>query len=95
MSSDPEPSDRQRRFIEAVARGLSVQEAARSAGFAASYARKASRLLKQPSIARAVATIREQARTVAVYGLVEAMKEAESAATFAMQGSEHFYSRLR
>jgi phage terminase small subunit len=78
-----EPNDRQRRFIEAVARGIPAQEAARSVGYSPAYSRKASRLLKVPVIAQAIAAIREQGRTIAAYGLVEAMKEAESAATFA------------
>lgn len=82
-TQEPEPNDRQRKLIEGAARGLSPQEAARSAGFSASYARKASRLLKQPMIAKAIEAIRAEGRTIAAYGLVEAMKEVESAASFA------------
>jgi len=84
MSTTDQPlNHRQQKFIEAVARGESVQQAARLAGFSPSYARKSSRLLKHPAIAQAVAAIRTEARTVAAYGLVEAMKETESAAAFA------------
>jgi phage terminase small subunit len=61
-----------------VARGLSAQEAARSAGYAPGYARKASRLLKSPVIAKAVSEIRSDARREAVYTLLEAVKEIDA-----------------
>jgi hypothetical protein len=82
-TQEPEPNDRQRKFIEAVASGMSAQQAAKHAGYSSAYARKASRLLKQPMVARAIEAIRAEGRTIAAYGLVEAMKEVESAATFA------------
>ena len=78
-----ELTERQRRLVEFVASGDPVQQAARKAGFSASYARKSSRLLKHPAIAQAVAAIRAEGRTLAGYGLAEAMKEAEDAARFA------------
>ena len=76
-------TERQRRLVEFVATGLNVQQAATKAGFSPSYARKSSRLLKHPGIAQAIAAIRAQGRTLAAYGLNEAMKEAEDAARFA------------
>lgn len=78
-----ELTERQRRLVELVATGLSVQQAATKAGFSPSYARKSSRLLKHPGIAQAIAAIRAEGRTLAAYGLAEAMKEAEDAARFA------------
>ncbi len=76
-------TERQRQLVEYVASGMSVQQAATKAGFAPSYARKSSRLLKHPGIAQAIAAIRAEGRTLAAYGLAEAMKEAEDAARFA------------
>ena len=87
--NDPEPmhkgelNERQRRFVEEMARGLSTQQAATSAGYSPAYARKSSRLLKQPMIAKAIAEIREKGRTLAAYRLAEAMAEAYDAAAFA------------
>jgi hypothetical protein len=81
--SKPELNDRQRKFVDGVAGGMKTQQAARAAGFAPSYARKASRLLKIPMIAAAVEAIREKGRDLAAYGLVEAMREADDAAAFA------------
>ena len=80
----PEPvNSRQRKFIEAVAAGLPAQEAARRAGYSPAYSRKASRLLRCHAVAAAVADIRERACAAAAYDVTVAMKEAESAATFA------------
>lgn len=76
-------TERQRRLVDFVASGLSVQQAAKKAGFSSSYARKSSRLLKHSGIAQAIAAIRAEGRTLAAYGLAEAMKEAEDAAKFA------------
>lgn len=69
--------------MEDVACGVNPQHAPKSAGFSASYARKASRLLKVPAVARAVAEIRERGRTLAAYDLTAAMKEAEDVIVFA------------
>ena len=73
----------QEEFIDAMARGLSAQEAARHAGFSPSYAKKSSRSLKHPAIARAVAEIRMEGRKLSAYGLSEAMREAEDVCAFA------------
>lgn len=85
MSRDPELSDRQQRFIEAVARGLSAQAAARSVGYAPAYARKASRFLKSCVISRAIAEIRGDGRKVAAYDMAKAMQEANEVIAFARQ----------
>lgn len=65
-----------------MARGLSAQEAARSAGYAPGYARKASRLLKFPVIAKAVAEISSDARRETVYTLLEDINEIDKAVLF-------------
>jgi hypothetical protein len=52
-------------------------------GLCAGLARKASRLLKSPVIAKAVAEIRSDARREAVYTLLEAVKEIDKAVLFA------------
>jgi phage terminase small subunit len=76
---------RQQKFIEAVASGLSTQEAARHAGFSPSYARKSSRLLKQPMIASAIAGIRMEGRKLAAYDVATAMQEALEDHKFAVE----------
>ena len=81
--SEPELNDRQQKFVAAVASGLSTQQAALKAGFSQSYARKSSRLLRHPTIASAVAAIREQGRTLAAFDLESALREADQAAKFA------------
>jgi phage terminase small subunit len=70
-------NDRQRKFAEGVACGLTVQQAARQAGFSPSYSRKSSKLLKHPGVSALVATIREQGRTLAAYDLAQAMAQAQ------------------
>jgi phage terminase small subunit len=80
-----ELNDRQRKFVDHVARGVSAQEAARLAGYGSSYAKKASRLLQCPPVARELELIRAKARDIASYTLVEAMGEANAAAQFARE----------
>jgi hypothetical protein len=41
------------------------------------------RLAKKPTVAKAIDAVQHEARTVAVFGLVQAMEEADSAAAFA------------
>ena len=74
---------RQQRLVELVATGIPVQQAAQQAGFSPSYARKASKLLKLPAIATAVADIRERGRSLAAYNLATAMREAQEVIDFA------------
>ena len=71
-----------RKFVEGVATGLSVQQAAKQAAFSASYARKASRLLKNPSVRQTIEAIQGEARTVAAYSLLEAVRELDKAIAF-------------
>ena len=86
MSDEPDIlNEKQQKFVSLVASGLSAQQAARQVGWSASYARKASGLLKNPSIRQAIDAIQAEARTVAVYGVVEAMREAGKAMQFATQ----------
>jgi phage terminase small subunit len=80
-----ELTERLRRLVEFVASGDPVQQAARKAGFSASYARKSSRLLKHPAIAQAVAAIRAEGREKAVYDLSRAMQESLDVIEFAKQ----------
>lgn len=82
---DPELNDRQRKFVEAIARGLSAQDAARSANYSPGYVRKASRLLKQPMIAKELELIRAKARDLAAYDVSVAMAEALDDHRFAVQ----------
>jgi hypothetical protein len=80
--SEPDLNERQRKFVEGVATGLSVQQAAKQAAFSASYARKASRLLKNPSVRQTIEAIQGEARTVAAYSLLEAVRELDKAIAF-------------
>lgn len=80
---EPALNERQRKLVQFVASGMNTQQAAKAAVFSPSYARKSSRLLRHPAIAQAIAAIRSEARTVAMYGVVEAMREASDAAAFA------------
>ena len=91
MTDDLEPThegelnERLRKLVQYVASGEPVQQAARHAGFSPSYSRKASRLLKHPAVAQALATVQTEARTAMAYTVVSAMKEADSAARFARE----------
>ena len=76
--------DRQQRIIQRVASGQGWREAARAEGCKDSYARVIrTRMQKNPAVAKAIESIRAEGRKIAVYGLVEAMQEAEDAASFA------------
>jgi hypothetical protein len=79
MNDSDELNERQRKVVQGVAIGLSPQEAARRAGFSLSYAKKASRLLKIPAVAKAIEAIRSEARREAVYGIQEHVKELDAA----------------
>ena len=83
----PEPellNDRQRDFLKHVAGGMPAQQAATAAGYAPAYARKASRLLKQPMIAKELELIRAKARDLAGYDVAMAMDEAKRDHDFAV-----------
>ena len=76
-------TDRQEQYVRAMARGVPSREAARSCGYSQSYSEKIStRLAKHPAVKSAIDGIRKEARTAAVYGLVEAVKEIDRAILF-------------
>jgi hypothetical protein len=70
--------DRWRRIIQRVARGEDWMPAARAQGCSSSYARVIRTLMmKNSAAARYLASIQAEARSVAVYGVVEAMAQAQ------------------
>ena len=77
-------NDRQRRYVENVSRGQDSRTAALAAGYSESFSKVAShRLGKQPAIAKAIESIRQDARMAARYDLQVAMAEAQAAIDFA------------
>jgi hypothetical protein len=77
-------TERQRQYAQHLARGMNSRQAALAAGYSESFSRVAMhRLGKKPEVAKAVEDIRKKGREMAVYGLLEAMQEADSAAAFA------------
>jgi hypothetical protein len=79
MNDGDKLTQRQQTFVEGLARGLTVQQAAKQAAFSPSYAKKASRLLKIPAVAQELSAIRSEARREAAYGLQEHVKELDRA----------------
>jgi phosphatidylserine/phosphatidylglycerophosphate/cardiolipin synthase-like enzyme len=70
--------DRWRRIIQRVARGEDWVPAARAEGCSPSYARVIhTRMMKHPVVVRELDAIRRDARREAVYGVVEAMAQAQ------------------
>jgi hypothetical protein len=81
-----ELTDRQRRYVENISSGMTPRATATSAGFSESYAKVAAhRLGKKPAVAQAIASIRSEGRTMAVYDLATAMREADDVCAFAKQ----------
>src|ERR1044071_3337482 len=79
-------TDKQRRFVDLYAGGMDKVHAAGAADYQGSGANKAgNRLMKNPIVRQAIESVQAQARTVAVYDLATAMKEAEDAAAFAKE----------
>jgi hypothetical protein len=77
-------TERQRRYVENIARGLDSRAAARLAGFSESFSRVAAyRVGKKHEVAQAIESIRAEGRTMAVYDLATAMQEAEAVCAFA------------
>lgn len=86
MDDTNDLTDKQRAYVQHVAAGMDSRAAARSAGYSESFSKVAAhRLGKKPAVSKAIESIRAEGRTMAVYGLVEAMKEADDAAAFARQ----------
>jgi hypothetical protein len=84
MDTHDHLTDKQRKYVEHLAAGMDSRTAAKGAGYSDSYSRvAASRLAKKPEIAKAIEVIRKKGCEMAAYDLAAAMKEAESAATFA------------
>jgi hypothetical protein len=70
--------DRWRRIIQRLARGEDWVPAARAEGYNPSYARVIrTRMMKNPAVVRELEAIRRDARRGAVYGVVEAMAQAQ------------------
>jgi phosphatidylserine/phosphatidylglycerophosphate/cardiolipin synthase-like enzyme len=70
--------DRWRRIIQRVARGEDWVPAAKAEGCSLSYARVIrTRMMKSPAVVRELEAIRRDARREAVYGVVEAMAQAQ------------------
>jgi hypothetical protein len=78
-------TDKQRKFVELYTSGkMDKVQSARAAGYQGSGAKKAgTRLLKNPIVRQAIESVQAEARTVAVYDLATAMKEAKAVCTFA------------
>lgn len=76
-------TDRQRRYVEGLARGIDSRAAAKGAGYSDSYAKVAAhRLKKKPAVAKALEAIRSDARREVVYDVQEAVKEIDKAILF-------------
>ena len=81
---DEQLTDKQRRYVENIARGLDSRTAAKSAGYSDSFSKVAAhRLGKKPAVAQAVERIRAEGMKIAVYDLATAMAEAEAVCAFA------------
>lgn len=79
-----EPTERLRRYVENIGRGMDSFSAAKAAGYSDSYARVAAhRLMKKPAVAKAIAAIRAEGMKLASYDLTRAMDEALKAMEFA------------
>jgi len=77
-------TDKQRAYVENISRSLSSREAALAAGYSPSFSRVAAhRLGKKSEVSKAIESIRAEGRTMAVYDLATAMREAEDVCAFA------------
>jgi terminase small subunit-like protein len=77
-------TDKQRRYVENISRGMASREAARSAGYSESFARVAAhRIGGKPAVAQAIEEIQKKGREMAVYDLATAMREANEVCNFA------------
>lgn len=79
-------TERQWRYVQRVASGMASIPAATAAGYSPSFTKvSASRLLKKPSVAKALDRVRTEGRTLAAYDLARAMAEAQEVIVFAKQ----------
>jgi hypothetical protein len=77
-------TDRQRKYVEAVAAGQDSVTAALTAGYGKAYAQAAaSRIGKIPAVAKALESIRAEFRDRALYDLKAAVAETDRAIAFA------------
>ena len=77
-------TDKQRRYVENIAKGMPSREAALAAGYSPSFSRVAAhRLGKKSEVSKAIESIQAEGRKVAVYDLATAMKEANEVCNFA------------
>ena len=77
---DEHLTDRQQQYVEHLAAGMESRQAALVAGYSASFARVAAhRMKKNPAVAKALESIRSEARREAVYDIQEAVKEIDRA----------------
>jgi phage terminase small subunit len=82
---DPPLDERQRRFVAGLAKGLSVKDAARQAGYSAGYSAKTKQLMKHPGVARELKAVQQAMRTAMSYDCQAAMLECAAAIEFAKQ----------
>lgn len=79
MNTDPDyMPDRWRRIVQRIVRGEEWRAAAKAEGCSASYAAVLrTRMMKNHAVRSALESIQREARTVAVYGVVEAMAQTQ------------------
>jgi hypothetical protein len=75
--------ERQRRFVQFVAKGIPLKDAARQAGYSEAYSRKTRHLMKHPGIARELSIIQKEARIALSYDVQTAMLECAAVIAFA------------
>jgi phage terminase small subunit len=79
-----EPTERLRRYVDNIGRGMESFPAAKAAGYSDSYARVLrTRMLKNPEVVKVLERIRSEGMKMAVYDLATAMREAEAVCAFA------------
>lgn len=84
MNDKRRMTPKQEVYVANLSRGMDSRAAAKAAGFSPSYSAVAAyRLKTKPAVAEALAEIRQEGREQAVFGIVQAMAEADSAAQFA------------
>jgi phage terminase small subunit len=77
-------TDRQRRYVTGLARGLDSRAAALTAGYSASFSRVAAhRVSEKPAVVAALEAIHSDARREAVYDLTKEVAEIDKAILFA------------
>ena len=75
--------ERQRRFVQFVAKGLPLKDAARQAGYSEAYSRKTRHLMQHPGIAKELSRVQKEARTALSYDVQTSMLECAEVIAFA------------